>query len=453
MTKEHSFFRTKSAVLRVKLHAYPPYGLEGFFNVSKNLSISWVVDETAWIFKSLGRPMIPLYGDGDLKIIKFIKGYVECSPSPKDTISRQHTPPDSSRLLLEGFIRKVHTHPSTTIMFLNHDWVREPVGSVTIPPSTGNLSISWAVYETAWIFKSLGRPMIPLYGEGDLKIIKFIKGYVECSPSPKDTISNVCPNSQDISPLNPGSGVVAGVIRLFTSKQSLLKQCSCNTSEADPPSTNMWWIRCPSTFASITIGFFCSSLFAGGWTMKIAMDFSLLEVSPFLVEAFVTLIILSMDLGMLSFSLLIKSGALDVFLLLREISKKCFPQDLIAIYGLWWEFVEPDSSRTNQCGVKRVAPCGHDPSLDFAAVWKILSGLVWPLYILVWRKHSYSARDVYPSMTGLDFLFFLDLLFLSHDLTLKAGFLPVSVSFDASFHHRLVAFAHLGAFLCEPSPP
>ncbi|GJR09943.1 hypothetical protein Tco_0792595 [Tanacetum coccineum] len=34
---------------------------------------------------------------------------------------------------------------------------------VTIPPSTGNLSILWAVDGTAWISRILGLPMIPLY--------------------------------------------------------------------------------------------------------------------------------------------------------------------------------------------------------------------------------------------------------------------------------------------------
>ncbi|GJR70402.1 hypothetical protein Tco_0016467 [Tanacetum coccineum] len=136
--------------------------------------------------------------------------------------------------------------------------------SVTIPPSTRNLSIPWAVDGTAWTFLRPGRLMIPLYGNGDRTTIKFIKEFVECFESPKDTISYISPNGQDISPLNPRSGVVAGIIRLFTSGQSLLKQCLYNTSEADPPSTYMRWIRCPSTSASITIWFSCPSLFVRG---------------------------------------------------------------------------------------------------------------------------------------------------------------------------------------------
>nr|GEV83712.1 hypothetical protein [Tanacetum cinerariifolium] len=49
--------------------------------------------------------------------------------------------------------------------------------SVTIPPSTGNLSIPWVVDDTAWIFLRLGRPMIPLYGDGDL--VENVEGRVD----------------------------------------------------------------------------------------------------------------------------------------------------------------------------------------------------------------------------------------------------------------------------------
>ncbi|GJU28578.1 hypothetical protein Tco_1167199 [Tanacetum coccineum] len=97
---------------------------------------------------------------------------------------------------------------------------------------------------------------------GDRTTIKFIRELVECSPSPNDTINDICPKGQDISPLNPKSGVVAGIIRLLTSRQSLLKQCSYKTSEADPPSTYMRRMRCPFTSASITIRLSCPSLFA-----------------------------------------------------------------------------------------------------------------------------------------------------------------------------------------------
>ncbi|GKF51751.1 hypothetical protein Tco_0148218 [Tanacetum coccineum] len=55
---------------------------------------------------------------------------------------------------------------------------------VTIPPSTRNLSIPWAVDGTAWISLIPGLPMIPLYGDSDLTIMKFIHAFIECSASP-----------------------------------------------------------------------------------------------------------------------------------------------------------------------------------------------------------------------------------------------------------------------------
>nr|GEW35193.1 putative reverse transcriptase, RNA-dependent DNA polymerase [Tanacetum cinerariifolium] len=54
--------------------------------------------------------------------------------------------------------------------------------------------------------------MMLLYGDGDLTFMKFIRALSECSSSPKVTISDICPNGQDISPLNPRRGVVAGII-------------------------------------------------------------------------------------------------------------------------------------------------------------------------------------------------------------------------------------------------
>ncbi|GJR89235.1 hypothetical protein Tco_0213246 [Tanacetum coccineum] len=51
---------------------------------------------------------------------------------------------------------------------------------------------------TAWIFLRPRRPMIPLYDDGDLTTMKFIEALAECSPSPKDTISDICSNGQDI---------------------------------------------------------------------------------------------------------------------------------------------------------------------------------------------------------------------------------------------------------------
>ncbi|GJT78803.1 hypothetical protein Tco_1045528 [Tanacetum coccineum] len=142
---------------------------------------------------------------------------------------------------------------------------------VTIPPSTGNFSIPWAVDGTAWIFLRLGWLMIPLYGNGDLTTMKFIVVLVECSPSPKDTISDIFPNGQVISLLNPIRGVVARTIWFFISGWSLLKQCLYSTPEADPPSTHRRWMRCPSTSARSQLGFLVHRFSRGARKRFLAM--------------------------------------------------------------------------------------------------------------------------------------------------------------------------------------
>nr|GEY83920.1 hypothetical protein [Tanacetum cinerariifolium] len=65
---------------------------------------------------------------------------------------------------------------------------------VTIPPSTRNFIILLAVDGTAWIFLRPRMPMIPLYGDGDLTIMKLIRVLVECTSSPKVTISDIFPS-------------------------------------------------------------------------------------------------------------------------------------------------------------------------------------------------------------------------------------------------------------------
>nr|GEU35725.1 transposase (putative), gypsy type [Tanacetum cinerariifolium] len=47
---------------------------------------------------------------------------------------------------------------------------------------------------TVWNFLRPDHPLIPLYGEGDQMIMKFIMVVVKCSSSPSDTISDIFPN-------------------------------------------------------------------------------------------------------------------------------------------------------------------------------------------------------------------------------------------------------------------
>ncbi|GKA57979.1 hypothetical protein Tco_0757167 [Tanacetum coccineum] len=74
-------------------------------------------------------------------------------------------------------------------------------------------------------------------GGGDL--MKFIHAEVECSSSPIFTSNDICHYGHIISPLNPTSSVVAGIIWFLTFGQNLLKQCSYKISEEEPPSTYM----------------------------------------------------------------------------------------------------------------------------------------------------------------------------------------------------------------------
>ncbi|GJW28310.1 hypothetical protein Tco_0045185 [Tanacetum coccineum] len=74
---------------------------------------------------------------------------------------------------------------------------------VTIPPSTGNFSIPWAVDRTARIAEILGLPIMPLYGDGDLITIKFIQAVMECSLLPIITGNRSCPIGHIFSPVKP----------------------------------------------------------------------------------------------------------------------------------------------------------------------------------------------------------------------------------------------------------
>nr|GEX29282.1 hypothetical protein [Tanacetum cinerariifolium] len=74
---------------------------------------------------------------------------------------------------------------------------------VSIPHETGNFNITWVVDGIAWIFLILGLPMIPLNGDGDLTMTKFIQADVEYSASPIFTGSSICPIGHMISSLKP----------------------------------------------------------------------------------------------------------------------------------------------------------------------------------------------------------------------------------------------------------
>ncbi|GKE88672.1 hypothetical protein Tco_1566147 [Tanacetum coccineum] len=126
--------------------------------------------------------------------------------------------------------------------------------NVTVPPLTGNFNIPRAVDGTARIFLIPVLPIISFCCDGDLITIKFIHVEVECSSSPIFTSSDICPDGQMVSPLNPMSDVVAGIIWLLISGRSLMKQCLYRTSEDAPPSTYIRCTKFPPISALMIIG-------------------------------------------------------------------------------------------------------------------------------------------------------------------------------------------------------
>ncbi|GJR55837.1 hypothetical protein Tco_1406358 [Tanacetum coccineum] len=126
--------------------------------------------------------------------------------------------------------------------------------NVTVPPSTGNFNISCAVDGTARIFLIPVLPIIPLCWDGDLITMKFIHAEVECSSSPIFTSRDIWPSGQMVSPLNPMSDAVAGIIWFLISGRSLTKQCLYRTSKDAPPSTYIRCTKCPPILASMIIG-------------------------------------------------------------------------------------------------------------------------------------------------------------------------------------------------------
>ncbi|GJZ45261.1 hypothetical protein Tco_0592857 [Tanacetum coccineum] len=125
---------------------------------------------------------------------------------------------------------------------------------VIVPPLIGNFNILCAVDGTARFFLIPVMPIIPLCWDDDLITMKFIHAEVECSSSPIFNSKDIWPIGQMVSPLNPMSDVVAGIIWLLIFGRSLTKQCSYRTSEDAPPSTYIRCTKCPPISASMIIG-------------------------------------------------------------------------------------------------------------------------------------------------------------------------------------------------------
>ncbi|GJW65191.1 hypothetical protein Tco_0117075 [Tanacetum coccineum] len=87
----------------------------------------------------------------------------------------------------------------------------------------------------------------------------YAASYLECSSSPMFTSKDIWPVGHMVSPLNPMSDVVAGIIWLLIFGWSLTKQCSYRTSEDDPPSMYIWCTKFPPISASMIISPFVPS--------------------------------------------------------------------------------------------------------------------------------------------------------------------------------------------------
>ncbi|GKA42502.1 hypothetical protein Tco_0735162 [Tanacetum coccineum] len=125
---------------------------------------------------------------------------------------------------------------------------------IIVPPLTGNFNIPCAVDGTTRIFLIPVLPIIPLCWDGDLITMKLIHAEVECSSSPILTSRDIWPIGQIVSPLNPMSDVVAGIIWLLISGRSLTKQCSYRTSKDASPSMYIRCTKCPPISALMIIG-------------------------------------------------------------------------------------------------------------------------------------------------------------------------------------------------------
>ncbi|GJT71296.1 hypothetical protein Tco_1030582 [Tanacetum coccineum] len=107
---------------------------------------------------------------------------------------------------------------------------------VTIPPSTGNFSIPWAVDGTARIADIPGLPIMPLYGDGDLITIKFIQAVVECS---------LLPTITDSSSINVLAwDCLTRCIYLLMESGSTTALAALNGKEMPLPCENFWLTFC-----------------------------------------------------------------------------------------------------------------------------------------------------------------------------------------------------------------
>ncbi|GJW96910.1 hypothetical protein Tco_0178718 [Tanacetum coccineum] len=144
----------------------------------------------------------------------------------KFSLRSEHT---SLRISLDAVVHRGPRMQSGTfskVSFISNIKASLKTPDSDYPPTTRNFSISCAVDVNCLISLIPSLPMIPLYGDNDLTIMKLIHAFVECSASPIITKSLSCPSGHIVYPLKLVNDVVAGTIWLLISGRSRLKQCS-----------------------------------------------------------------------------------------------------------------------------------------------------------------------------------------------------------------------------------
>ncbi|GJS92285.1 hypothetical protein Tco_0774921 [Tanacetum coccineum] len=134
----------------------------------------------------------------------------------------------------------------------------------------GNFIMPWAVDGTAPRARIPDLPRIPLYCECDLTTKNFIHTVAWYGCFPQDTLRNICPKGQVISPENPTNGMTTGIKLRLIYGLIRKKQCSYKISKAFPPSTYIRWMSYRE-----------QTFLPQDWTMKMATPLSFWAVLAF----------------------------------------------------------------------------------------------------------------------------------------------------------------------------
>ncbi|GJU45897.1 hypothetical protein Tco_1203163 [Tanacetum coccineum] len=119
---------------------------------------------------------------------------------------------------------------------------------VTLPPSTGNFSIPWAVDGTARIAEIPGLPIMPLYGDGDLITINNSSGCRGVLLIANHNGNRSLPHGHLFFSREPVNDVVAGFNTPFN-LQGAVFGCNVSYSMSQAPLNYMRWMSRPAAFS------------------------------------------------------------------------------------------------------------------------------------------------------------------------------------------------------------